>query len=169
MMLTLTIKNKTVHIKNQPIKVGDQLSFTAVAGDMKLVTLAMFANKLKIISSVPSIDTKTCNLQTAHFNRIASNLSNLVIITISKDLPFAQNRFCEKLKLNSNFQIWSDYRQQADSFSNTTNLIIDELQLLARSVMVIDENNIVRYIQIVKEVTSEPNYHEVLQFIKTLK
>lgn len=167
-MLTLTIKDKTVHIKNDRIKVGDTLSFSAVDKTMNIMTLQQFPNKFKIISSVPSIDTKTCALQTVRFNKEASKLKDLVIITISKDLPFSQSHFCEKLKKNSNFYIWSDYRDNEHSFTNATNLLIYELQLLARAVIIVDKNNKVLYLQIVKEITSQPNYDEVLQFIKTL-
>lgn len=168
-MLALTIKGKTVHLKNEPIKIGDTLSFSAVDRAMKIVNLEQFTNKFKIISSVPSIDTKTCALQTDHFNTAAAKLKDLVIITISKDLPFAQSRFCEKLKINSNFHIWSDYRNDENNFSNTTNLLIDELQLLARSVMIVNQNNKIVYLQIVKKVTAEPDYKEILNFIKTLQ
>ncbi|WP_425382046.1 thiol peroxidase [Spiroplasma endosymbiont of Melieria omissa] len=167
-MLQLTIKGKPVHIKNEIIKVGDTLSFSAVNKTMENMNLEQFTNKFKIISSVPSIDTKTCALQTIHFNKEATKLKDLVIITISKDLPFAQNRFCEKLKMNNNFHIWSDYRNNENNFSNTTNLLIDEIQLLARTIIIVDKNNKVIYLQIVKEVTLEPNYDEVLKFIKTL-
>lgn len=168
-MLELTIKRKPVHIKNEIIKIGKTLSFLAVDKAMNVTSLEQFTNKFKIISSVPSVDTKTCALQTIHFNKEASKLKDLVIITISKDLPFAQSRFCEKLKINSNFHIWSDYRNNENNFSNTTNLLIDEIQLLARTVIIVDKNNKILYIQVVKEVTAEPNYNEVLQFIKTLK
>ncbi|WP_425381769.1 thiol peroxidase [Spiroplasma endosymbiont of Polydrusus pterygomalis] len=168
-MLQLTIKGKPLHIKNEIIKVGDSLSFSAVDKAMNIINLKQFTNKFKIISSVPSIDTKTCALQTIHFNKAAAKLKDLVIITISKDLPFAQSRFCKKLKNNSNFYIWSDYRNNENNFSNTTNLVIDEIQLLARAVIIADKNNKVIYIQVIKEITAEPNYDEVLQFLKTLK
>lgn len=168
-MLQLTFNKKPVHIKNEIIKVGDVLSFSAVDKAMNINNLQQFTNKFKIISSVPSINTKICALQTIHFNKVATKLKDLIIITISKDLPFAQSRFCEKLKNNSNFHIWSDYRNDENNFSNTTNLLIDEIQLLARTVIIVDENNKVVYLQIVKEITVEPNYDEVLQFIKTLK
>lgn len=168
-MLQLTIKGKPLHIKNEIIKVGDSLSFSAVDKTMNINNLEQFTNKFKIISSVPSIDTKTCTLQTIYFNKAAAKLKDLVIITISKDLPFAQSHFCKKLKNNSNFYIWSDYRNNENNFSNTTNLLIDEIQLLARAVIIADKNNKVIYIQVVKEITIEPNYDEILQFIKTLK
>lgn len=168
-MVELTIKNKPAHIKNNPIQVGDKLNFTAVDNAMNEVSLDQFPNRFKIISSVPSIDTRTCSLQTAYFNVEGAKLPNLIIITISKDLPFALNRFCEKLKLNNNFHIWSDYRNNENNFSNQTNLLIAETQLLARSVMVLDDNNKILYLQIVKEVSDEPDYDQILKFLKTLK
>ncbi|WP_342275779.1 thiol peroxidase [Spiroplasma endosymbiont of Nebria brevicollis] len=167
-MVQLTIKGNPVHIKNNPIKVGDTLNFTAVDNVLCEMNLAQFPHRFKIISSVPSIDTKTCALQTAYFNVEAAKLQELTVITISKDLPFAQSRFCENLKLNSNFHIWSDYRNNENNFSSKTNLLIDETQLLARSVMVLDASNKVLYLQIVKEVSDEPDYDHILKFLKTL-
>ena len=168
-MVALTIRGNPFHIKHDPIKIGDILNFTARDKDMKLVDLSQFTNKLKIITSVPSIDTKTCSLQTIEFNNEAAKLKDLVIITISKDLPFAQTRFCEKLKLNHNFYLWSDYSCDKTNFSNQTKLLIDETQLLARSVIILDANNKVLYLQIVKEVTSQPDYEAILTFLKSLK
>ncbi|WP_308149573.1 MULTISPECIES: thiol peroxidase [unclassified Spiroplasma] len=167
-MIQLTIKGNPVHIKNNPIKVGDILNFTAVDNLLREMNLTQFPHRFKIISSVPSIDTKTCALQTAYFNAEATKLQELVVITISKDLPFAQSRFCENLKLNGNFHIWSDYRNNENNFSNKTNLLIDETQLLARSVMVLDDSNKILYLQIVKEVSDEPDYDQILKFLKTL-
>lgn len=168
-MVQLTIKGSPVHIKNNHIQVGETLNFTAVDKSLHKINLAKSVHGFKIISSVPSIDTKTCALQTAYFNAEAAKLEKFTIISISKDLPFAQNRFCEKLKLNSNFHILSDYQNNENSFSSKTNLLIDETQLLARSVIILDDNNKILYLQIVKEVSEEPDYDQVLKFLKTLK
>lgn len=171
-MLNLIIKNKTVHIKKNPIKINQILNFQAVdsLNNLKIIKLNELAKKKKIISSVPSIDTATCILQTTKFNSyIAKNFSDYIIITISKDLPFAQQRFCENLKINKNFHIWSDYRNDSNNFANTTSLIIDELQLLARSIMVLDENNKILYQQIAFQVDKEPNYDQVLNFLNQLE
>lgn len=169
-MLNLTMKNQSVHIKENPIAVGQTLEFQAINSlkGLQLIKLSAVKGK-KIISSVPSIDTSTCALQTAKFNEYAAkNLLDYTIITISKDLPFAQNRFCSTLKLNNNFHIWSDYRNDSNNFANTSKLVIDETQLLARTVLILDENNKILYQQIVSEVSNEPNYEAVLEFIKKL-
>lgn len=171
-MIALKMKENTVHIKNNPIKVSQTLDFQAIdsLSNLKIVKLSQLGKIKKIISSVPSIDTTTCALQTTKFNMYAQeNLQNYIVITISKDLPFAQKRFCDSLTLNQNFHVWSDYRNDANNFANTTNLIIDEIQLLARTVMILDEDNKVLYQQIVEQISDEPNYDEVIAFIKTLE
>lgn len=171
-MLQLKMKGNTVHIKKDPIKVNQILDFQAVdsLNGLKQIKLSELDKKKKIISSVPSIDTSTCALQTVKFNSYAAEkLNDYLVITISKDLPFAQSRFCEGLKPNNNFYIWSDYRNDTNNFANTTNLFIDEMQLLARSVMIVDENNKILYQQIVLQVGDEPNYDEITTFIKELE
>lgn len=169
--MTLKMKNTTVHIKKTPIQLNQKLEFHAVdsLNELKVTKLSDLKGK-KIISSVPSIDTPTCALQTVKFNNeIAKNYSDYLVITISKDLPFAQTRFCQSLKLNDNFYIWSDYRNEANNFAIATNLIIDELQLLARAIMILDEDNKVLYQQIVNQVGSEPDYDDVVAFIKQIE
>lgn len=171
-MLDLKIKGKTVHIKNDPININQQLDFQAVDSlkELKIVKLSELGTIKKIISSVPSLDTSICALQTSKFNNYAAqNFSNYAIITISKDLPFAQTRFCESLKINQNFHVWSDYRNDINSFAKATNLIIDETQLLARAVMILDENNKILYQEIVQEISQEPNYQTIIEFINEIE
>lgn len=171
-MVALTIKGTKAHIKNKPIALNETLDFQAIDGSqgLKLVKLSDIQSNYKIISSVPSLDTKTCEIETIRFNNeISKEFTDFTFITISKDLPFAQTRFCHALNINKNFHIWSDYRNNINNFAKATNLLIEETQLLARCIMVVDHNNKVLYQQIVKEVSAEPNYDEVINFLKTLK
>lgn len=171
-MLDLKMKGSIVHILKEPVKVNEILDFQAVdsLNNLNIIKFSDFLKTKKIISSVPSIDTSVCSIQTEKFNsNIAKEFSDYIVVTISKDLPFAQTRFCKNLKLNSNFHILSDYRNDLNNFANKTNLVIDENQLLARAIMILDENNKILYQQIVSEIASEPDYDEVLNFIKKLK
>ncbi|MDQ7982683.1 MAG: thiol peroxidase [Spiroplasma sp.] len=171
-MIELKIQGTPVQIKKTPIKVNQILEFQAIdsLNNLQVVNLKTFQGTKKIISSIPSLDTNTCAIQTTKFNQYAAkNFNNYQVITISKDLPFAQSRFCKTLSLNKNFHVWSDYMNNHNSFANQTNLLIDQNQLLARCVMVLDENNKVLYQQIVKEVANEPDYQQVINFIEALK
>jgi thiol peroxidase len=134
--------------------------FKAVTPDLKEVSLADFSGKVKIITSFPSIDTPVCDLQVKEFNKRATGLSSEVaVIGISKDLPFAQKRFCETFDIK-NVTILSDYK--FSSFGINYGLLIKELNLLARSVIIVDKNDFIRYIQVVEELTTPPDYAGVL-------
>jgi len=133
--------------------------FKVVDKDLTEAGLLDFKDKLKLITTFPSLDTPVCDLQIKEFNKKANEFSSdIVVIGISKDLPFAQKRFCESFSL-SNIKLFSDYKYS--SFGINYGLLIKELNLLARSVIIIDKNDVVRYIQIVNELSSPPNYNEV--------
>jgi len=151
--------------------VGRPLEKNKIAYDFKVldknlseVGLLDFKDKIKLITTFPSLDTPVCDLQIKEFNKRASEFSSdIVVIGISKDLPFAQKRFCESFSLE-NIKLFSDYKYS--SFGINYGLLIKELNLLARSVIIIDKTNIVRYIQIVKELTSQPDYNDALNNLK---
>jgi thiol peroxidase len=125
------------------------------------VTLGDFKGKIKVITSFPSIDTPVCDLQVKEFNKRATGLSSeVVIVGISKDLPFAQKRFCETFDIK-NVQVVSDY--QTASFGINYGLLIKELNLLARSVIIVDKADVVRYLQLVTEITKSPDYDDALK------
>jgi thiol peroxidase len=122
---------------------------------MKKIDLSQIMGKVLIISVVPSIDTKVCEEQTHNLGEQGTNLSAAVErITISRDTPFAQKRFSEEAKL-LNVTFLSDYRD--GSFGKSTGLLIDDSMLLARSVIVVDQKGIVRYIQVVPELSHLPD------------
>ena len=150
------------------LKVGDQApNFTLhyFEGGLKTLTNQDLAGKPTIISIVPSLDTGVCQIQTKRFNQELGGLGEQVnVVTVSRDLPFAQNRFCGAEDIR-NMKVGSDY--QAGEFGNAWGVMIDELKLLARAVYVLDSNGKVVYGEIVPEVTSEPNYDAALSALKS--
>ena len=115
---------------------------------------------------MPSLDTSVCDLETRRFNVEAGNLGDEVaVLTISMDLPFAQKRWCGAADVK-NVQTLSDHRDAA--FGKAYGVLIKDLRLLARAVFVVDKQGVVRYVELVKEVASEPNYEAALTAAKKL-
>lgn len=161
----ITMKGNPLTLLGNEIKVGDNApDVTLVANDLSEVKLSSFKGKKVILSVVPSLDTGICDLQTRRFNAEAATHSDIVIVTISKDLPFAQKRWCGAANATA-VKTLSDYRS---NFGEEYGILIKGLSLLARSIFVIDAAGKVRYTQLVKEVTTEPNYDEVLNAVKSI-
>ena len=159
----ITMKGNPLTLIGHEIKVGDQApDAVLVANDLSEVKLSSFKGKKVIISVVPSLDTPVCDLQTKRFNQEALALSGVTVLTVSKDLPFAQKRWCGAAGAGA-VKTLSDYR---GNFGETYGVLIKGLGLLARSIFVIDEKGKVTYTQLVKEVTREPDYDEVLKAVK---
>lgn len=134
-------------------------NFKVVSPDLKEVSLLDFGDKIKLITSFPSSDTPVCDLQLKEFNKRASQMSDeIIILGISKDLPFALGRFCQTNSIES-VKTFSDYK--FSSFGINYGLLIKELNLLARAVFIIDKTNIIRYIQVVPEITNQLDYEDV--------
>lgn len=134
-------------------------------GGLKTIEKSDLMGKPSIISVVPSLDTGVCQIQTKKFNEELASLGDKVnAVTVSCDLPFAQNRFCgaEEVK---NMKVGSDY--QTGGFGESWGVMIDELKLHARSVFVLDSSGNVVYTEIVPEVTSEPNYESAMAALKS--
>lgn len=122
--------------------------------------------KIVVISAVPSVDTSVCEFQTTHFNQEATNLSdNVFIVTISVDLPFAQKRFCGAHGIE-NIAVVSDHRDL--DFGQKYGFILDEVRLLERGVVIIDQNREVKYVEYLEEVANHPNYDAALDAVKAL-
>ena len=157
----ITFHNNPLTLVGRVIKEGGKAPDFSVTGqDLKEVKLSDFSGKIKILTSFPSLDTPVCDLQVKEFNKRATAISSEVaIVGISKDLPFAQKRFCETFEIK-NIGVFSDYK--TSSFGINYGLLIKELNLLARSVWILDRNDTIRYIQIVPELTQAPNYQEVI-------
>jgi thiol peroxidase len=161
----VTMKGNPLTLTGNPVKVGDSApDFEVLANDLTPVKLSSFAGKVCLITSVPSLDTSVCDIQTKTFNKKAETLSdNIVILTISMDLPFAQKRWCGAAGVE-NLQTLSDHRK-AD-FGKAFGVLIEELRLLARAVFIVDSKGVIQYIQIVDELTNEPNYDEAIEALK---
>jgi thiol peroxidase len=138
--------------------------FEVLDNNLTPVKLSSFKGKICIISSVPSLDTPICDIETRRFNTEAAKLSSdVVILTISMDLPFAQKRWCGAAGIDKVITL-SDHRNA--EFGTAFGTIIKELRLLARAVFVIDKDGMVRAVQLVKEVAQEPDYAAVLSAVK---
>jgi len=164
---TVTMKGKPLTLVGSEVKVGQPApDFEVIANDMSSVKLSSFKDKVCIICSVPSLDTSVCDMETRRFNEEAQRLGKgVAVLTISMDLPFAQKRWCGAAGIK-NVQTLSDYRDA--SFGNAYGVLIKELRLLGRAVFVVDKKDIIRYVQIVNELTNEPDYDAVLEAIGKL-
>jgi thiol peroxidase len=163
----VTMGGKPLTLTGNELKVGDSAPDVEVIGnDLGPVKLSTYKGKVCVISVVPSLDTSVCDMQTRKFNEAAGNLGdNVVILTISMDLPFAQARWCGAAGVDQVVTL-SDYRDSA--FGEAYGVLIKDVRLLARSIFVVDPGGTVQYIQLVKEIAEEPNYEEVLEAVKNL-
>jgi len=159
------MKGNPLTLEGQELKVGDTApQFTLVNGELSPVSLADSSGKARLLSIVPSLDTGVCSIQTQSFNKKLGELKDkAVAYTISVDLPFAQSRFGQEHSI-SNMTTLSDYKDV--SFGRDYGLLIKELRLLARAVIVVDKNNKVSYMQLVPEVTQEPDYDKAIEALK---
>jgi len=165
----ITMKGNSLTLEGDEVKAGQKAPDCEVtANDLSKVKISsLIRGKTAIICSVPSLDTKVCDIETRRFNEEASKLgSDVVILTISMDLPFAQKRWCGAAGIDK-VQTLSDYRDAA--FGKSYGVLIKELHLLARAVFVVDKEGVIRYIQIVPEETHEPDYEAVLKAVKELQ
>ena len=163
-----------VTMKGQPLTLlGPELKVGELAPDLEVldnhlqpVKLSAFRGKICVLSSVPSLDTPVCDMETRRFNEVAANLGDRVqILTLSMDLPFAQKRWIDSAEVNRVLTL-SDHRDAA--FGSAYGVLIKELRLLARVVFVIDPAGIIQYIQRVREVADEPDYDAILEAVKKL-
>jgi thiol peroxidase len=164
----VTFKGGPLTLLGNEVKVGDPApDFAALANDLSPVKLSSYRGKVCIISSVPSLDTPVCDIETRRFNEEAKRLSaDVAVLTVSMDLPFAQKRWCGAAGVE-HVKTLSDHRDAA--FGAAYGVLIKELRLLARAIFVVDRKGIIRYIQLVREVAQEPDYNAVLEAVKKLK
>ena len=161
-MATITFQGEPLNTCGDLPAVGTQApAFSLASRELVDVTLATYAGKRKVLNIVPSLDTPTCAASTRKFNQKAGHLDNTVVLVVSADLPFAQNRFCETEDLKNVIPL-STFRS---SFANDYGVnIVDTFLagLTARAIVVIDENDRVIYTQLVTEVVDEPDYESAL-------
>jgi len=157
----ITIKGNPVTLVGELIAVGDQApDFTALDGSFKPVKLSDFQGRPVLVSAVPSLDTPVCSLQTKRFNTELAKLpADLVVLTISMDLPFAQQRFCGNEGIEGMVVVSDAARRE---FGEAYGVLIAERGLLARSIFLIDADGVVRYVQLVPELSQEPDYDAAL-------
>ena len=163
----VTMKGNPITLMGTELQVGDRApDFVAIDNDLNPVSFDSFRGKVCVVSSVPSLDTPVCDMETRRFNDEAGRVGDDVeILTISMDLPFAQKRWCGAAGVDR-VQTLSDHRDAA--FGQAYGVLIKGLRLLARAVFVVDGEGTIRYIELVKEIASEPDYDAVLTAIKEL-
>ena len=168
--VAVTLKGNPVTLTGSDVAVGQSApDCILVANDLSEFKLSSLKGKKVILSVVPSLDTPVCDLQTKRFNKEATALGNdVVVLTISMDLPFAQKRWCGTAGVDR-VKTLSDYREAA--FGKAYGVLISSgplSRILARSIFVVDAQGVLRYKQIVPEITTEPKYEEVLAALKKI-
>jgi thiol peroxidase len=140
--------------------------FALTANNWQVKSLADYAGKVKLISVVPSLDTRVCATQTRRFNAEASNLSSdTVVLTVSADLPYAQRRWCAAEGIER-VETLSDHKNM--TFSDAYGVHVTDLRITQRAVFVLDQNDVVRYAEYVHVMGDEPNYEAALEAVKSL-
>ena len=161
----MTLKGSPVTLLGDEVTVGQKAKdFKALDPNMNVKGLGDFRGKVKLIASVPSLDTPVCDTEIKRFNDEASKLSGtLAIIFISMDLPFAQKRFCQEFDINT-VKTLSDHRE--GDFGIKYGVLIKDLRLLGRAIFIIDKDDTVRYVEYVKELGTPPDYDAALGALK---
>lgn len=162
-------KGNPVNLLNKIPEVGKKaFDFTFVKTDLTEGSLYDLEEKVKVILSVPSLDTGVCQIETKKFNEKLSALDGVMGIVISKDLPFAMKRFCETEGIKNVFS-GSDYRYQDFGQEFNVEMIDGPMKgLLARAVFVLDKENTIKYAELVPEITQEPDYDKAIEAVKSL-
>lgn len=161
----VTFKGNPLTLEGAGIKQGQKApDFQVLSQDLEPKSLADFRGKIKLIASVPSLDTPVCDTEIKRFNDEAAKVSkDVVVIFVSMDLPFAQKRFCQEFDINK-VKTLSDHRLA--SFGLNYGVLIKELRLLGRAIFIIGKDDTVRYVQLVKELSSPPDYDAALNALK---
>jgi thiol peroxidase len=163
---TVSLKGKSMALEGPEIKVGQKVpAFKLLAIDMSEVELSQSKGKVRLLSVVHSLDTGVCDLQTQRFEAEAAKFEGVVIYTISMDLPFAQARYCGAHNI-TNLKTLSDHREA--SFGRSYGVLIAKLRLLSRAIFIIDQDDTVRYVEYVPEVSQHPDYDRALEALKNV-
>jgi len=163
----ITMKGNPLTLLGTDVTVGQMApDFIALDGELNEVKLSDFSGKIKVISVTPSLDTPVCDLQLRRFNHEAAALPvDVVVLNVSMDLPFAIARFCTTAEIER-AKALSDHRDA--NFGYAYGVLIKELRLLARSIFIIDKDDIVRYREIVPEETQHPDYEKALSALNMI-
>lgn len=159
------VGQQQVPLEGTSVDVGQQApNFDVVDGKFRRVSLEDYRGKTVLISVVPSLDTGVCSLQTKRFNKSVADLpQDVVILTISTDLPFAQKRFCKAENIDK-VQVLSDSVWR--NFGASYGMLIKDMGLLARAIFIIDANQKVVYKEIVEQLSEHPDYDSALTKLK---
>ncbi|MNO44869.1 putative thiol peroxidase [compost metagenome] len=162
-----TFKSNPITLVGPKLTAGDPAPDFALSKNLlEEVSLSDYAGKIKLISVVPSLDTGVCDAQTRRFNSEAAELGDdVVILTVSMDLPFAQARWCGAAGIDRVITL-SDHK--AASFGQAYGVLIKEFRLDMRSIFVLDKNNTVTYVEYLNEMTEHPNYEDAIAAVKSL-
>jgi thioredoxin-dependent peroxiredoxin len=162
----ITFGGNPLTLLGEMVKTGDTAQdFTVLGNDLKPHKLSDYNGKVRIISVVPSVDTGVCAAQTRRFNVEAANLGDVVILTISCDLPFALGRFCAAEGIDKVVTL-SDHKDT--DFGLKYGFLIEQLRILSRGIVIVDKQGTVRYVEYVKEVTNHPDYDKAIEEAKKL-
>ena len=163
----ITMMGNALTLVGPALKAGDKApGFTVLDASLAPKTLEDFKGKIKVVSVTPSLDTPVCDLQLHWFNEDAAKQpDDVVVLNLSMDLPFAIKRFCATAGIEKALAL-SDHRDA--SFGTAYGVLIKELRLLARSIFIIDKDDVLRYVQIVPEQTNAPDYEGALKALKGL-
>lgn len=162
----VTLQGKPVTLIGPEIKVGQRApDFNLLDSQMKEVTLAKSKGKIRLLSVIHSLETPICNEQTGIFEKEAGKHPKVVVYSISMDLPFTQDRYAKEHDVH-NSKILSDHRE--GSFGKSYGLLIKDVRLLARAVFIIDPDDLVRYVEYVKEVGDAPDYKKAIAALKSV-
>jgi len=162
----ITFQGQPMTLVGSQIEVGQKApSFKLLATDMSEVELVQSKGKTRLLSVVPSLDTPVCDLQTQRFEDEAGKFSDVVLYTISMDLPFAQARYCGAHNIK-NLRTLSDHRDA--SFGTAYGVLVKELRLLGRAIFIIDGDDAIRYVEYVKEISQHPDYDKAIEALGAL-
>ncbi|UCB45014.1 MAG: thiol peroxidase [Spirochaetota bacterium] len=167
-MAEITLEGEKIHTSGKLPKVGKKApDFLLVKGDLSDVTLKDFSGKKKILNIVPSLDTGVCAASAKRFNEVAKELKDTVIITISNDLPFAQERFCGAEGID-NVVTLSQLRNRTFGKKYGIEIVDGPMAgLLGRAIVVLDSQDTVIYTELVPEITQEPDYEAAVEAVKS--
>jgi thiol peroxidase len=167
-MATITFKGSPIHTAGDLPKVGDQApDFQLTRASLEDVRLADFAGKKKIINIVPSLDTGICATSTKRFEQEVASLPDTVVLTVSRDLPFAQKRFCEGAGIKSVVALSELRNRDFGQAYGVAQIDGPMAGLLSRALVVLDAQNRVLYTQLVPEIAQEPDYGAAIAAIKS--
>lgn len=162
----VTFAGNPITVVGNEVAVGEKApDFTVLDGGLQPTKLSDYAGKTRVIAVYPSIDTSVCAAQNRKFNAVANEMEDVVVLSISCDLPFAQKRFCAAEGLE-NIVTLSDHKDT--DFGLKYGFLIKELRLLSRGTVIVDKNDTIQYVEWVPEVTEEPDYDKAMDIIKSL-